>query len=209
MLKETLMFPGRSSAHPDKFPGIFIRTHGRNGLKLAMLMYTSHIQNRLDFEQGLLRFRNLATLWLSETGQLGGFRACSCELMAEVPEMRHADVSWTSSELIRFWSRSVRFPLFGPFWLSEISKIWAFVAFAGERMGVNVEQGAEAYLWRFTSGFFLVAKWYEEFCGIQLLGPAFADQIDGLVHNCSISLANALEKLQSCTKPSIYLLQYM
>ena len=30
------------------------------------------------------------------------------------------------------------------------------------------------------------------------------DYIDGLVHDCSISIAKALEILQSCTKPSIY-----
>ena len=29
--------------------------------------------------------------------------------------------------------------------------------------------------------------------------------IDGLVQDCSISIANTLEKLQSCTKPSIYI----
>ena len=28
--------------------------------------------------------------------------------------------------------------------------------------------------------------------------------IDGLVQDCSISIANALELLQSCTKPSIW-----
>ena len=28
--------------------------------------------------------------------------------------------------------------------------------------------------------------------------------IDGLVHDCSNSIANALELLQSCTKPPIY-----
>ena len=28
--------------------------------------------------------------------------------------------------------------------------------------------------------------------------------IDGLAQDCSISIANALEMLQSCTKPSIY-----
>ena len=28
--------------------------------------------------------------------------------------------------------------------------------------------------------------------------------IDGLVHDCSNAIANALELLQSCTKPSIY-----
>ena len=30
--------------------------------------------------------------------------------------------------------------------------------------------------------------------------------IDGLVQDCSISIANILEILQSCTKPSIYVL---
>ena len=32
--------------------------------------------------------------------------------------------------------------------------------------------------------------------------------IDGLVQYCIISIANALEILQSCTKPSIYILQF-
>ena len=31
-----------------------------------------------------------------------------------------------------------------------------------------------------------------------------SDYIDGLVHDCGISSANALEIPQSCTKPSIY-----
>ena len=31
-----------------------------------------------------------------------------------------------------------------------------------------------------------------------------ADHIDGLVQDCSNSIANALELLQSCSKPSIY-----
>ena len=31
----------------------------------------------------------------------------------------------------------------------------------------------------------------------------FPDHYDGLVQNCSNSIANALELLQSCTKPSI------
>ena len=31
--------------------------------------------------------------------------------------------------------------------------------------------------------------------------------IDGLVQDCSNSIANALELLQSCTKPSIYCIQ--
>ena len=31
--------------------------------------------------------------------------------------------------------------------------------------------------------------------------------IDDLVHDCSYSIANALELLQSCTKPSLYLVR--
>ena len=31
--------------------------------------------------------------------------------------------------------------------------------------------------------------------------------IDGLVHDCSNSIANALDLLQSCTKPSLYLVR--
>ena len=33
------------------------------------------------------------------------------------------------------------------------------------------------------------------------------DHIDGLVQDCSNSIANTLEWLQSCTKPSIYFLE--
>ena len=35
----------------------------------------------------------------------------------------------------------------------------------------------------------------------------FANSIDGLVQDCRISISNALEILQSCTKPSIWSLQ--
>ena len=34
-------------------------------------------------------------------------------------------------------------------------------------------------------------------------GNSYEEHIDGLVQNCSYSIANALELLQSCTKPSI------
>ena len=38
------------------FPGIFVRTHGRNELNLNMLMYPEHLQNWLEFGHGLLIF---------------------------------------------------------------------------------------------------------------------------------------------------------
>ena len=55
------------------FPGIFLRTQGRNCLKFAMLVYSDHRQIRLDFGQGLLIFLILAPCWFSETGQIWGY----------------------------------------------------------------------------------------------------------------------------------------
>ena len=40
----------------------------------------------------------------------------------------------------------------------------------------------------------------------EILWNANPHHIDGLVQDCSDSIANALESLQSCTKPSIYVL---
>ena len=44
------------SISPERFPGIFLKTHGRNGLKLGMLMYSEHLHNWFDFDHGLLNF---------------------------------------------------------------------------------------------------------------------------------------------------------
>ena len=43
-------------------------------------------------------------------------------------------------------------------------------------------------------------------CSVCMQGVAYID-IDGLVQNCNISIANALEILQSCTKPSMWLFE--
>ena len=51
------------------------RTHGGNGLKFCMLMYLDHLQNWWVLGYGLLTFVILALFWLSETGQIWGFRA--------------------------------------------------------------------------------------------------------------------------------------
>ena len=57
------------------FPGVSLRKHGGNGLKFCMLMYLDHLQNWLVYGHGLLKFLILALFWLSETGQILGFRA--------------------------------------------------------------------------------------------------------------------------------------
>ena len=69
----------RPSIRPERFPGICRRTHGGNGLKCCMLMYPDHHQNWLDYGHGLLNFLFLALFWLSETGQILGFRAFTGE----------------------------------------------------------------------------------------------------------------------------------
>ena len=49
-----------------------------------------------------------------------------------------------------FWSCSVDIPHYGDP-LAEIGHIWGFWTLSGERVGVNVEGGAEAYFRRFAS----------------------------------------------------------
>ena len=71
----------RPSVRLERFPGICRRTHGGNGLKFCMVMYLDHLQNWIDYGHGLLIFLLLTPLWLSETGQIGGFRAFPGERM--------------------------------------------------------------------------------------------------------------------------------
>ena len=63
------------------FPRICRRTHGGNRLKFFMVMYLNHFQNRLFYAPGLWIFLMLALFWLSETGQIWGFRAFAVESM--------------------------------------------------------------------------------------------------------------------------------
>ena len=63
------------------FPGISWRTHGGNGLKFCTLMYLDHLQNCLVLGHSLSIFVILALFWLSETGQIWGFRAFPGERM--------------------------------------------------------------------------------------------------------------------------------
>ena len=74
----------RPSVRPERFPGICRRMHGRISLKFYMLMYLDHLQNWLVYGHGLLIFLILALFWLSETGQIWGFRALSGERMEGV-----------------------------------------------------------------------------------------------------------------------------
>ena len=58
-------------------------------------------------------FQILALFWLSETGQIWGFRAFPGERIKEWPEILYADVSWPPSELISLWPQFADFSNFG------------------------------------------------------------------------------------------------
>ena len=77
-------FTACPSVRPERFPGICRRIHGGIGLKFYMLMYLDHVQNWLIYGHDLLIFLILALFWLSETGQIWGFRAFPGERMEGV-----------------------------------------------------------------------------------------------------------------------------
>ena len=72
------------SVRLEMFPGICRRTHKGNSLMFYMLMYLDHLQNWLVCDHGLLIFLILALFWLSEMGQIWGFRAFPRERMEEI-----------------------------------------------------------------------------------------------------------------------------
>ena len=72
------------SVRPERFPGICQRTHRGNVLKFCMLMYLDHLQNWLVYGHSLLISLILTLFWLSETGQMWGFRAFTGEHMEEM-----------------------------------------------------------------------------------------------------------------------------
>ena len=74
-------FTACPSVHPERFPGICRRMHGGNSLKFYMLVYLDYLQNWLVYGHGLLIFLILVLFWLSETGQIWGFRAFPGERM--------------------------------------------------------------------------------------------------------------------------------
>ena len=55
--------------------GVSGHFHKGNGLKFCMLMYPDHLQNWLAYGYSLLIFLILVLFWLSEMGQIWGFRA--------------------------------------------------------------------------------------------------------------------------------------
>ena len=66
------------------FPGISRRTNKGNDLKFCTLMYLDHLQNWLVYGHSLLILLILALFWLSEMGQIWGFRAFPGECMEEM-----------------------------------------------------------------------------------------------------------------------------
>ena len=80
----TILRHVRPSVPPERFPGICRRMHEGIGLKFIMLMYLDHLQNWFVYGCGLLIFLILALFWLSEMGQIWGFRAFPRERMGEM-----------------------------------------------------------------------------------------------------------------------------
>ena len=78
----------RPFVHPsvclERFPGICWRMHGGIGLKFYMLMYLDHLHEWLVCGHSLLIVLILALFWLSETGQIWGFRVFPGERMEEM-----------------------------------------------------------------------------------------------------------------------------
>ena len=77
--------------------------------EICTLMYLDHFQDWLVYGDSLLIVLILALFWLSETGQIWGFRSFPGERMEEMTWILHPDVSWPPSDLISLWSCSVDF----------------------------------------------------------------------------------------------------
>ena len=101
----TVLWQFRLSVRTERFPGVSQRTHGSSGLRFGVLMYPGHLQNWLDYGCGLLIFLLLVPHWLSEMGQIWGFRAFLGERMEGMAwdYALHAYVSWPPSELSEIW----------------------------------------------------------------------------------------------------------
>ena len=122
-------FASCPSVRPEMFPDICRRTHGGNGLKFGMLIYLDHPQNWLDYAHGLLFFLLLTRLWLSETGQIRGFRAFPGNAWRKWPGIFHADVSWPLKNWLVYGHGLLIIQILALFWLSETGQIggsWHF-----------------------------------------------------------------------------------
>ena len=116
------------------FPAISWRTHGGNGPKYCMLMYLDHLQNWLDYGHSLLIFLLLAPLWLSETGQIWGFRSFPRECMEGMAWNCMLMYLYHLQNWLVYGLGLLIFQILMLFWLSETCKIWGFRAFPAERM---------------------------------------------------------------------------
>ena len=123
------------SVRPERFRGICHRMHGGISLKFYMLMYLDHCQNWLVYGHGLLIFLILALFWLSETGQIWGFRV--------FPGERIEGMAWNFFKLLYldhlqnwldYGYGLVIFLILALFWLSETVQIWGFRVFSGEHL---------------------------------------------------------------------------
>ena len=104
----TKWFSVRLAVHPsvlaERFPSIFVRMYGRNGLKYGMLMHPDHPQNWLDLGHGLF-----SSAWRPVELKLVKFEVSWHFLgnaFEEWPEIWHADV--TDQILVTvFWFSSL------------------------------------------------------------------------------------------------------
>ena len=117
------------------FPGISQRTHPGDGLKFCTLLYLEHLQNWSVYGYSLLIFLILALFWLSETGEIWGFRAFPGEPMEGMAWNFACWFILTTFRTYEFMA-SLRwfFKILALFWLSETGQIWGFRAFRGESM---------------------------------------------------------------------------
>ena len=126
------------------FLGISHRTHWGNGLKCCTLMYLGHLQNWLVYGHGLLIFLIVALFWLSEMGQIWGFRvfhgeriegmawnfACGCILTTFITYLFRVMVCW----FLSFWHyfdlvKRVKFGISGHF-LENAWREWPEIWYA-------------------------------------------------------------------------------
>ena len=74
--------------------GIFLRAHGRSGLKFDMLMYPDHLWNWLHMDRDLLVLLILAPFWLSETGKICTFQVFSWQCMGGIGRYLFISMLW-------------------------------------------------------------------------------------------------------------------
>ena len=101
------------SVRLKRFPGLYLRILGKNGLQFDVLIYADRLNNWLDCSYGLLIFLLLAPLWLSETAQIWGFHALSWEHM---DRMAWNLVCWCIRAIFRSCKSLVMVCYFFSFW---------------------------------------------------------------------------------------------